>query len=282
MWNKADKLNRFDLNIISDLMRALADTDSGIDNINMISKCILTHFSPLLAQCDWNSVLVSTRRRSVMATVRTGRRKMSEFFNSPKLFPDVSQGFGGGGVLDLLPTFVLDSKTDKITRSHIFRGGVWPTYQLLFLSPKVTKSEKSHILRGWVWPSLSLKSTSPIFFGGLLTQLLYRSSKLTKSHSLIFWWVESSGGGNFFCWVQKWQKSSYFGGGKGGNLIQIERWIQLVETNLSGLIISRLFCRYTCRSRCHPMSVLLSFAAGMRFRTCIPLHNMRVLFCQHS
>ena len=131
-----------------------------------------------------------------------------------------------------------------------------------------------------------MKSTSPIFFvGGVVDPTFVQElkiDKITQSHILMSG-VEWGGGGQLFCRVPKVTKVLIFwwGGGE-GNLIQIERWIQLVETNLSGLIISRLFCRYTCRSRCHPMSVLLSFTAGMRFRTCIPLHNMRVLFCQHS
>ena len=81
------------------------------------------------------------------------------------------------------------------------------------------------------------------------------TDKVDKAH--IFGAGGEGGGGVDPTFVPEFKtdkdtKSPYFGGGR-GEYIRIERWIQLMENNLPGLIMSRLFCRYTCWSQCHTM-----------------------------
>ena len=55
--------------------------------------------------------------------------------------------FGGGGGVEVFPSFVPESKTDKILQSHIFGGG-GAVLPMFFLNPKLTKSQGSHVFRG--------------------------------------------------------------------------------------------------------------------------------------
>ena len=75
----------------------------------------------------------------MITTVRTGREKLSEFFSSPQTRQTSDRVWGGGG-FNLLSNFGSDSKTDKITRSHIFRGVVFALLTKFCWSSKLAKS----------------------------------------------------------------------------------------------------------------------------------------------